>query len=116
MSMDDGYPRVARAHAPTTLVAAPSAYGVALAARRGADLVAIHVADDAVPPQRGEGLAAGGRAAAVAARRGAPAAGSGRRAAVPPGVPDADPRLVAVARTAHHRDDLRPGSGRTDGV
>src|SRR3954451_15888128 len=101
--MADGYPWVARAHAPATFLTASSAHGGALAARRGADLVAIHVADDAVPPQRGEGFAAGGRAAAVAARRGTPAAGSGRRAAVPPRVPGTDPRLVAVARTAHHR-------------
>src|SRR4051794_39011774 len=104
--MSDGYPRVARAHAPTSPVTASPAHGDALAARPGADLVAVHVADDAVSPQRGGGLAAGGRPAAFATRRGAPAAGSGRRAAVPPGVSDTDRRLVAVARTRHHRDDL----------
>src|SRR3954465_7636667 len=109
--MANGYPRVARAHAPTTPFTASSAHGGALAARRDADLVAVHVADDAVSPQRGGGLAAGGRPAALGARRGAPAAGSGRRAAVPPGLPNAHPRHVAVTRTRHHRDDLRPRSG-----
>jgi hypothetical protein len=43
VSMADGYPRVARPHAPPTVIAASSAHGGALAAWRDADLVAVHV-------------------------------------------------------------------------
>src|SRR5687768_4109849 len=114
--MADGYPRVARAHAPPPLAPAPTSHRDAVAVGRGADLVAVHVAHDAVAPQRGRGLAAGRCAPASEAGRGAPAAGSGRRTAVPPGLPNPDPRYRAVAGAGDRRDYIRPRPRRADGV